>query len=114
VDESQKVLELVVFRAKDGVSHDQLLSTVDAVSNWALAQPGFISRELAYSPETNQWIEVIWWQTRADADAAAAIAMTDEACTPMFALIDMESVLFLHGKPGIAPVQAAVDNELRR
>jgi len=30
--------------------------------------------------------------------------MTSEACAPMFALIDMKSMLMLHGEPAIARV----------
>jgi hypothetical protein len=34
----------------------------------------------------------------ADAQAAAERAMSSESCAPMFALIDMESTLMLHGE----------------
>jgi hypothetical protein len=33
--------------------------------------------------------------------------MTSESCSPMFALIDMESALMLHGTPAIDRVDAA-------
>jgi hypothetical protein len=32
--------------------------------------------------------------------------MASAACRPMFALIDMESTLMVHGVPAIAPVHA--------
>jgi hypothetical protein len=102
-----KVLELVVFRLRDGVAPDQLLATVGAVSAWISRQPGFISRELAYDAEGERWIELVWWRTPAEAHAAAALATTSESCAPMFALIDMESALMAHGEPAIASVTAA-------
>ena len=102
-----KVLELVVFKLNKGVSREQFLGTNDAVSTWISKQPGFISRELSYDAEGDRWIDVIWWESLENAAAAAELAMTSESCMPMFALIDMESALMLHGEPVFAPVVAA-------
>jgi hypothetical protein len=104
--EAGKVLELVVFKLNEGVSREQFLGTNDAVSAWISQQPGFISHELMYEAEGDRWIEVAWWRTMKEAHAAAERAMTSESCAPMFALIDMESSLMLHGVPAIAPVYA--------
>ncbi len=95
---TQKVLELVVFKLNEGVSREQLLGTVDPVSAWIAEQPGFISRELAHDAEGDRWVDVVWWRSAAEAHAAAERAMTSESCAPMFALIDMESMLMLHGE----------------
>ena len=104
----QKVLELVVFKLRQGVTREQLLATTDAVSAWAGEQPGFVSRELSYDAEGDRWIDVVWWRTLAEAQAASELAMTSEACAPMFSLIDMESTLMLHGELATAPVHARV------
>ena len=103
---SGKVLELVVYKLNEGVSREQFLGTNDAVSAWISRQPGFISRDLAYDAEGDRWIDVIWWETMENAGAAAELSQTSESCAPMFALIDMESALMLHGEPAIAPVLA--------
>ena len=103
-ERTDKILELVVFTLKDGVTRDQLLGTVDAVSDWAKGQPGFLSRDLSYAPAEHRWIEVVWWRSLADAEAAAEAALSSPSCAPMFALIDMESAQMLHGVPAIAPV----------
>jgi hypothetical protein len=95
----QKVLELVVFKLNEGVTREQLLGTVDAVSTWAREQPGFIARELSYDAEGDRWIDLVWWETMQDAHAAAEQAMSSESCAPMFSLIDMESTLMVHGEP---------------
>ena len=102
-----KVLELVVFKLEKGVTREQFLDTVDAVSTWIAEQPGFMSRDLSYDAEGDRWIEVIWWTTMEAARVAAELAMTSESCAPMFALIDKESTLMAHGEPAIAPVRAA-------
>jgi hypothetical protein len=103
----EKVLELVVFKLVDGVSREQFLGTVDGVSRWISRRPGFVSRELAYDEEGDRWIDVVWWQSMAEAQAAAELAMTSDSCAPMFALIDMESTLMLHGALAIPPVASA-------
>jgi hypothetical protein len=103
----EKVLELVVFKLNDGVSREQFLGTVGAVSTWISRQPGFISRELSYDAEGDRWIEVIWWKSMEDAHAAAELAMASESCGPMFALIDMGSTLMAHSEPAIMPVFAS-------
>ena len=93
------VLELVVFKLKDGVSGDELLGTVDAVSEWIAKQPGFVSRELLHDAGGERWIDIVRWRGMDDAHAAAELAMSSESCAPMFALIDMESMLMAHGEP---------------
>lgn len=97
-----KVLELVVFKLADGVTREQFLGSVDAVSRWIARQPGFRSRELSHDAEGDRWIEVVWWQTLDEAQAAAELAMTSESCAPMFGLIDMESTLMIHAEPAAA------------
>ena len=103
----QKVLELVVFKLREGVSREQLIDTAGPVSAWIREQPGFVSRELSYDAEGDRWIDVVWWETMADAHAASELAMTSESCAPMFALIDMESTLMLHADLAAEPVRAA-------
>ena len=93
-----KVLELVVFKLRAGASREGLLGTVDAVSSWIGEQPGFVSRTLVEDHEGGQWIDIVWWRSLAEAQTAAEGAMTSESCAPMFALIDMESTLMVHGE----------------
>ncbi len=102
-----KVLELVVYQLHKGVSREQFLGTNHAVSSWIRQQPGFLSRELVYDAEGDGWVDVIWWETLEQAQAASQRSMTSESCAPMFALIDMESALMLHGIPAIDRVDAA-------
>jgi cytochrome c-type biogenesis protein len=101
-----RVLELVVFNLKEGVTRERFLGTVHAVSAWARTQSGFVSRDLSHVPADDRWIEVVYWRTLAEAEAAADAAQGSAACAPMFALIDMDAMLFLHGVPAVAPVFA--------
>ena len=103
------VVELAIFRVKEGVTREQLLGTVDAVSTWARRQPGFLSRDLTCSADDGTWIDVIWWESLDAAHAAAEAAMTSESCAPMFGLIDLEGTQMLHGERVVPTVVAEGD-----
>jgi hypothetical protein len=105
--DGEKILELVVYRLNDGVSREQFLDANDPVSAWISKQPGFISRDLVYDTEGDRWVDVVWWESMHQAQAASDLAMTSESCRPMFALINMESALMLHGAATIATVSPA-------
>lgn len=92
------VVELAIFKLKDDATREQLLETAGAVSEWARRQPGFVSRDLTYSAESDTWIDVVWWESIDAAHAAAEAAMTSESCAPMFGLIDLEGTQMLHGE----------------
>ncbi len=107
----EKVLELVVYGLNEGVSREQFLGTNEAVSSWISKQPGFISRDLIYDGEGDRWVDVIWWESLEQARAAMELSMTSESCAPMFAQVNDESMLLLHGEPVIATVKPATPVE---
>src|SRR3954452_8361164 len=103
-DRADKVLELVVFKLRDGTKREDFLATVGAVSDWAMSRPGFISRDLSYDAQGDRWIDLIWWRTLEDAHAAAKMALTAASCPPMSALTDEESPQMIPGEPAAPPV----------
>jgi hypothetical protein len=100
------VLELVVYKLKDGVNDEGFLRANDVASRWMEIQPGFVGHELFHDAEGERWIELVRWETLAEAHGAAERAMSSESCAPLFALIDLETALMVHGEPAIAPVYA--------
>lgn len=100
------VVEIAIFKTKEGIGREQLLDTVDAVSEWARQQPGFISRDLTYAEDSDSWIDVVWWEGLDAAHAAAEASMSSESCAPMFAAIDLEGTQMLHGVRTIPTVRA--------
>jgi antibiotic biosynthesis monooxygenase (ABM) superfamily enzyme len=104
VEAEARVLELVVYKLNEGVSREQFLGTNGAVSAWISRQPGFISRDLVYDDEGDRWVDIIWWETLEHAQAAMELSTTSASCAPMFAQVDNDSALMLHGVPAIAPV----------
>lgn len=98
------VIDLVLFSLKSGTTREQFLGTIDAVSRWAQGQPGFVSRELSYASAEDRWIEVVKWESLHDAEVAAEAELSADACVPMFALIDWDSIVITRGEPAIALV----------
>ncbi|MGH2578699.1 MAG: hypothetical protein ACRDG9_13275 [Actinomycetota bacterium] len=105
-EQTDKVLELVVFALKDGTTREQFMGTVDGVTRWIRSQPGFMSYDLSYSAEEHKWVFSAWWQTMQQAKAAAEAATSAPENAPMFALIDMDTMLYLHAEAATAPVTA--------
>ncbi len=95
------IIELVVFKLVEGATTAQLTDASSGVSEWVSAQPGFISRELFYSKESAQWVDLVRWESLEAATAASEDAMSSEQCAPMFGLIDMNETMMLHADPVI-------------
>lgn len=100
------VLEVALFQLAAGATREQLLSSAEPVSQWALGQPGFVSRDLTYVPADDTWVDLVWWESLDAANAAMERSMTSESCAPMFSAIDMESSEMLHGERAADPVVA--------
>jgi hypothetical protein len=105
-EQASKVLELVVFVLKDGTTREQFMGTIDGVSGWIRSQPGFVSYDLSYSAEEHKWVFAAWWRTMQEAKAAAEAATSAPENAPMFTLIDMDTMLYLHAEAATGPVTA--------
>ena len=96
---NEGVVEVVVFSLNEEASAEQLLASNEGVEAWAKTQPGFLSKELFHVADQDKWVDIVRWESMEAAHAAAEAAMNSESCAPMFALIDTESTLMLHGEP---------------
>lgn len=96
---SDHVLELVVFQLRPGVTREQALSASEAVSAWVAEQPGFVSRETYEVPDGEQWVDVLYWRSMAEAKAASERAMAQDHCQAFFSLLAPEAEVFLHAVP---------------
>src|SRR5215210_7542422 len=103
----EPTVELVVFKLKEGTTREEFLATDEVASAWMKEQPGFVSHELCYAAEPDQWFELVWWKSLEEAEAAAGAAMSSTSCAPMFALLEMESVQMLHGESLLASARTA-------
>ena len=93
------IIELVVFKLVKGATVEQLTGASVGVSDWVCTQPGFVSRELFYSKQSEQWVDFVRWESLEAATAASEAAMSAEQCGPMFGLIDMAQTTMLHADP---------------
>lgn len=93
------ILELVTFKLQPGVTEDQFAVANESLSTWARRQPGFVSRNLSIDEKEDTYIDVVYWESLAAAQAANDLAMTSEECAPMFGMCQLESVKLVHAMP---------------
>lgn len=90
-----EAIEVVIFKAKTGVTDSQLQAAASAITPILSAMPGFIRRDLGES-EGGDYMDVIHWQDLAAAEAAAEKVMTIAQCVAFFDLIDQSQMQFMH------------------
>jgi hypothetical protein len=89
-----ETIELVTFRLNAGVETEAFLAAAQAGSQWIRAQPGFRFRSL--SEENGLWTDMVYWETRAAAEAAAAAFPTVAEVAPFAGMIDMGTAQIAH------------------
>jgi hypothetical protein len=90
-----EAIEVVIFKAKAGVTDSQLQTAALAITPILSAMPGFISRDLGES-EDGRYMDVIHWQDLESAETAAEKVMTIPQCIAFFDLIDQSHMQFMH------------------
>jgi hypothetical protein len=84
----QVVIEWAPFKIRDGVTESQLLAASDLLQNeFVTRQNGFIRRELVKG-ENNQWVDIVYWASMADAKQAEQNAYNSPICLTYFGLMD--------------------------
>ena len=89
------VIEVVIFKAKPGVTDRQLQTAALAVTPILTEMPGFISRELGASDD-GKYIDMVHWQDILSAQSAAEKVMSIPKCGEFFGLIDQNQLQFMH------------------
>jgi hypothetical protein len=90
-----EAIEVVIFKAKAGVSDEQLQTTALAVTPILREMPGFISREFGAS-EDGKYIDIVHWKDLPSAKAAAEKVMGIPKCGEFLGLIDQNQMQFMH------------------
>jgi len=89
-----QAVEVVVFRAKEGIS-DHVLTDAAASANAEISLlDGFISRD--FGAADGQFIDIVHWRDMAAAKAAAEQVMKLPTCAAFFELIDTKHMTFMH------------------
>ena len=80
-------LEWAPFTLVAGVDEATLRAASDALQTEFLKeQPGFVRRELIRGQD-NQWVDVVYWRSRADADQATIKIADSPVCHRYFSLM---------------------------
>jgi hypothetical protein len=89
------VVEWAPFQVAEGMDEAKLLRASEALQSEFLSkQKGFLRRELLRGPG-QQWVDLVYWENRAAADAAAQNAATSPVCYTYFQMMDAD-----HAEPG--------------
>src|SRR5688572_25234478 len=92
---TDQIVEWAPFRLRAGVTEQMLLEAADALQrDFLQAQAGFRGRHLLRGPD-GAYVDLVWWATRADADAAMRQAANSSACSTYFTLMGAA-----HSDPG--------------
>lgn len=95
---SATTIELVIFTAKDGVSNDTVRTAAEASNRFFRRCTGYVRRELAYAPDSGQWIDIVHWIDREAAVLAAADFADAPEVAPFRDLIDVERISILRAQ----------------
>jgi hypothetical protein len=80
-------IEWAPFRLAEGVDETRLLAASDVLQReFVSQQPGFIRRELLKG-QGDQWVDIIYWESRTAAEEASRNAMNSPICHTYFALM---------------------------
>ena len=89
------IIELVLTKPKPGVSDADLLRAADDLMPFLHEVGGFIHWELLKT-EDNQWVDLVYWNSLAEAQHAAEVIMSKPAGQRLDALLDETSITILH------------------
>lgn len=90
------VVELAQFKAKQGVSDDEVLAASQEAHDGFLAeQKGYVNRELLKSDE-GEWVDIVHWETMEDAQAAMQNFTGNPSTKKFVEVIDNSSIKMMH------------------
>lgn len=89
------VIELVVFRAKEGTSRDAVTAAALAITPIIQKMEGYIGREFG-ATDDGQYADIVRWSSMDNAKKAAEAVMQIPACGAFFSLIEESTMQFLH------------------
>lgn len=85
------VVEVVTFKLKPGVTAEEFRPLDQEVERqYAMKQPGFVSREAA-AGDKGEWLVIVHWRSAQDADASMAGFASAPAAAPFMSKIDSSS-----------------------
>lgn len=93
---NQPLYEIVVFKAKDGISAEQVVSAAQHIQPLLDSYKGYISRQLVQA-DGDQWVDIVTWESLEDAKFAANDIMSKPIAAIFMNVIDTETINMMHG-----------------
>ncbi len=90
------VIELVLFKAKAGVTQSSLKAAVNKTTTVLQKMDGFLSREFSVTETEEQCADILHWRDMASAQKAAQAFTSEPDCQEFISLIEPTSMTFLH------------------
>ncbi len=91
-------IEVVMFRLKSGVNEADFLEANSSVQAELQKSSGYLRRELSKS-EDGQWLDIVYWNSLAEAKQAAEAFPTWPSAAPLMGMMDETSLNMLHVHP---------------
>jgi hypothetical protein len=94
-ERSAVTAKMIAYALKSGVSESEFLAASDGLLPELATLEGFIRRELLKG-EDGRWLDVVYWQTRENADRSEDTIQSLPACARCIAMMDFESLTVSH------------------
>ncbi|MEM9325063.1 MAG: hypothetical protein AAGA85_05385 [Bacteroidota bacterium] len=91
-------IEIVIFNTKAGHTQQEARAALETLNDCVMKFEGFIERKLAIN-EKGQWIDIVYWQSQAQALKAAEDIMKDPKALKAFDIIEEEQMQMFHFTP---------------
>lgn len=85
------VTEILSWKAKDGISDQEMIDAVNALLPDLRTLPGFMFQNLS-KDQRGRWIEVYFWKTAEDAHNSNTLMADKKSMSNLMLLIQVESL----------------------
>lgn len=90
------ILEHVAFKLIENADRDAFLRAANDAEFFLSKQPGFIKRELYHNEADGTWLDLVWWEGRDHAQAAAQVFPAADECKAFLAFIPKDGLAMAH------------------
>ncbi|RRS06975.1 MULTISPECIES: hypothetical protein [unclassified Pseudoalteromonas] len=88
----QHIVEIVKFKLAISATEQDLMRVNTDFAPWIEQQPGLLYRSLSKDDQTDEYIDVFYWQSLAHAQAVSEQFPTTEVCKRLMQYTNSESV----------------------
>lgn len=97
------IVETVRFKLKDGADVKAFVEAAEGTIPFIKGCEGYLYRSLSLNEQTQEWTDIVYWATLADAKAASDNFMKDEGAQKMVSYIDASTLVMAHEQIKMSP-----------